>query len=109
MCSVLAQHWLRAAEELDLSIELDRTVSLSSGDVLRPTVLVSSFGAANGMLVFENYSDVASCADQLLADGFGYSVQSEPSLNENFNAKDYEKILIDWGWTGDTKERPDWF
>lgn len=64
--------WRAAAERLGLDVVAPFRLTLRNGTLLEATALVR-VGPANGIVVDPEWSILAPCADQLTAEGFGYS------------------------------------
>jgi hypothetical protein len=61
------------------------------------------------MLVFGNYDEVKDHITEVDNDGFGYTVIGEPWPDETFDLESFKEMVTDWGWTGSSSSRPEWF
>ena len=66
--------------------------------------LIPDFGAKNGMLIVSTFDQIEPFADEILRLGYGFSVISPA---DDYVRDDAIEMLMDWGWTGETKP-PSW-
>jgi hypothetical protein len=99
----LLQMWKIAAKDLGIEIVAPYLLTLPSGVSVRALLLVRNFGADKGMLVLSAYSDIDNCHDEIVSEGYGYSVLDEPAEDEPYSRQDFIELLKDWGWTGDSQ------
>ena len=104
----LIQMWQVAAKDLCLEIITPFMLVLSSGTQIRAELLLKYFGAQNGMLVINKYSQISSFVDEIVNEGYGFSVLDEPSENEQYSRAAFIEMLSDWGWSGDKSKEPNW-
>jgi hypothetical protein len=97
-----------ACSSLELQIDPGFQLELVGGGSIQTVARIPSLGAPNGMLVVRFYADVRAHRAELADRGFGYSVLSEPSPNQQFNLDSYRRMFMDWGWSGDANQPPDW-
>jgi len=100
--------WRAASQDLGLRLEAPFRLALDSGETVVARPLVRDFGAANGMLIVANYSDLRPHVAALVAAGFGYSCLSEPSAGDEYDRELFVEMLKDWGWSGAEHLRPFW-
>lgn len=60
------------------------------------------------MIVVSRFDIVASHINEIVNDGYGFSVLGEIIENEQYARDDYIDILSDWGWSGDKSKKPSW-
>jgi hypothetical protein len=104
----LVEMWQSAAKDLNLEIITPFILRLSSGIKIEAEFLVKNFGASKGMIVFKKYDQVATCVDEIVNEGYGFSVLDEPGENEQYVRDYFIEILNDWGWSGDKSMKPSW-
>jgi hypothetical protein len=98
---------IRACTELSLQLVLDFAVTLKSGRVITSTALLPELGARKGMVIIDSYSKVADVKDQLVAEGYGFSVLDEPR-DQEFDLQSHEEMFADWGWSIRDRPEPPW-
>jgi hypothetical protein len=94
----LQEQLTRACEALGLTWDLNYTATLSSGSQIRAEVRIKGLGADKGMLIVTDYDDIRDIEQELVGGGYGYSVLSELSPDEDFDLQDYREMFEDWGW-----------
>ena len=60
------------------------------------------------MLVLSDYARVEGWTDEIVREGYGYSVLSEPDSGEDYDRDVFIEVLSDWDWSGPESERPSW-
>ncbi len=100
--------WQIAANDLNLEIITPFILMLSSGVEIEAEFLLKNFGAFKGMIVINKYDQVSGYVDEIVNEGYGFSVLDEPFENEQYSRDDYIEILSDWGWSGDKSNKPSW-
>jgi hypothetical protein len=103
-----AEMWRLAAKDLDLEITIPFKLTLSSGYDIEAQLLLKNFGAKNGMIIVNRYDEIENYINEIISNGYGFSVLSQPSENEEYVRNDYVEMLFDWGWCGEEKEKPEW-
>ena len=78
-------------------MELDVGICLPSGRNFLAPIHLHGVGAPRGMLILSRWEDLESAADELVAEGFGYSVIDEPGANEEESLFSFQELLDDWG------------
>jgi hypothetical protein len=106
--SRLIHMWEIAANDLELEIIAPFMLFLSSNTQIKAEFLLKNFGAAKGMIVIKQYDQVAPYVDEIVKDGYGFSVLDEPGENEKYIRDDFLEILNDWGWSGEKSKKPKW-
>ena len=106
--SKLLQCWQKAAKDLSLQLIAPFNLMLNSGYELKALFLVKQFGAPRGMLILEEFDDIAPHMDEIENAGYGFSILEEPFDNEEYDKVGYVELLEDWGWSGDMKDKPNW-
>lgn len=104
----LINHWEMAASDLGLDLVVPYCLVLDSGIELNALFLVKDFGSPKGMLIFSHYEQIESCSDYVLSAGYGFAVLDMPSESEVYDRDEFIEVLLDWGWSGEDKKRPDW-
>ena len=104
----LLEFWQEAALDLELQLTTPFCLLLASGDIIEAIFLIKKFGADNGMLIFDTYDEIASYRNEIIEAGYGFSVLSEPMVNEKYNKEECIELLADWGWSGDVELQPKW-
>jgi len=104
----LIKIWQIAAKDLDLEIITPFILMLSSGVEIETEFLLKNFGASKGIIVINEYDKISSYVDDIVNEGYGFSVLDEPFDNEQYSRDDYVEILSDWGWSGDENNKPSW-
>jgi|SRR5450755_2714342 hypothetical protein len=97
----------RACTELGLQLVLDFVVTLKSGRTITSAALLPELGASKGMVIIDSYSKVADIKDQLVAEGYGFSVLDEP-MDPEFDLQSQEEMFADWGWAIRDRPEPSW-
>jgi hypothetical protein len=80
-----------------LSVEIGPRIVLRDGSPVFADVLLLGYGAANGMLIVEDFSTISGHADEIVASGFGYSCMSDPGEAETVSSSEIKEVLADWG------------
>ena len=104
----LRAHFRRASADLDIEIREDHEVQLTSGYRLVVPIFVPWFGGEKGTVVVPEYGEIEGGADELVNEGYGYSVLDEPREDEGYTREVFIDILSDWGWSGSSSARPQW-
>jgi hypothetical protein len=76
--------------------------------VVGPFVRFFDLGAPNGMLLFASSSEFLGKGQELVEQGFGYSVLDEPRDDEEFDIDRFREMFRDWGWSGERNQAPSW-
>lgn len=108
MVNRLLTIWETAAKDLGLEITAPFHLTLPSGTQVEALFLVKNFGADNGMLVLMDFNEVKSCINEIISEGFGFSILDEPVENELYSRQDFIELLEDWSWSGAEKNKPMW-
>ena len=58
------------------------------------------------MLVFTRVQDLRGSGEEIVHEGYGYSVLSEPSQTSIYKRDEFIALLSDWGWSGRLEEKP---
>ena len=104
----LATRLSRACSALGLRAELGFNLSLGEGIEVHAVARIPDLGAPKGMLVVNSFDEVKNFSQTLINAGYGYSVLSEPSEDEEFHLDSFREMFIDWGWSGEPKYKPQW-
>ena len=72
--SKLKKLWTKAAEDLQIEIELDFKLVLGAQVTLSSMLLVKGYGAKNGMLIFLSFDQIEKFHSEILDQGYGYSI-----------------------------------
>lgn len=86
-----------ASADFALEIVEDFETLLSSGKRVRVPLLLRHFGAERGMLITTEYDVIEDVAEELIDEGFGYSILDEPRGDESYDRDAFMEILDDWG------------
>lgn len=100
--------WIQAASDLGLEIHVPYSVRLPSGVSVDARVHLQNFGGINGMLVVSDYSSISMLFDEITSQGYGFSVLDDPLPSEVYDREVFIEMLVDWGWSGTSAERPSW-
>lgn len=106
--SKLRNHLKKACAELGLNVTFDEPIKIGPNHTVVPTAHIFFLGSLNGMLIFDNRSSFRSFEKELIKEGYGYSVLSEPHLVEGFDLASYKEMFMDWGWSGQPNAKPLW-
>lgn len=87
------QGWLLYTERFGLQVEVPFVLDENTMSLEFP-VLLKQFGAPRGMLLVEQWEDIAPHETALVEGGFGYSCLSLPTDNDALS-----DVLRDWGWS----------
>ena len=98
--NLLIKMWQTAAQDLNMELIAPYTLPLPNGDKIQAEFLLKNFGAVNGMIVVKRFDQVSSLIDEIIKEGYGFSVLEEPSEKEKYLREDFIEILNDWGWSG---------
>lgn len=110
MTQKLEALWKRAAIELAIDVVAPFSLKVANDTIiLDACFFVKNFGAKNGMLIFNDYSEIKPYINDIKLKDYGFSIIDEPTKEGEFFIEDYMDVLSDWGWTGDDSERPIWF
>lgn len=99
--------WETAAKDLALTIVTPFYLIMNDGNRLAIDILVKNYGTKNGMLIVSDYNSINNYQDEIINSGYGYSAMSAPEDNE-YDKNRIIEVLRDWGWTGETLEKPVW-
>ena len=94
----LQKQFISACEQAKLTIDLDYEV-LVDKILVKSLLRIRGIGSPNGMLIFSSSNEIKTIYNSLIADGFGFSVFSEPSV-DTCDFDSFKEIFIDWGWSG---------
>ncbi len=103
----LIDAWMQAAVELGINIVAPFSLT-ASGETIDADVWVKDFGAERGMLIFSEYSKIKNFTNDIVDQGYGYTILDPPRPDEVFDKNEYIEMLSDWGWSSDDKDRPLW-
>jgi len=108
--SKLTAKWEEARDDLGIEIVAPYEVDLKNGIKVRAELLVRTFGARIGTLVFTEIDAVWPHRNELSSLGYGYSVLDEPTdkANELYDRELFIDMLSEWEWTGTEAEKPSW-
>lgn len=98
MTSKLQSFLLEAGKQLGVEVVLDPVVRLPSGVEIRGAVLLPELGGDRGMLIVRSFDAVSLVVDELIDNGYGFSVLSEPGAEEPFDLESTADMFRDWGW-----------
>ena len=104
----LIKTWQIAAKDLRIEIITPFILKIESGAQIKAEILLKNFGATNGMIITKDYDQIAPFVDEIVSEGYGFSVLDEPSENEQYVREDFVDILHDWGWSGEKSKKPSW-
>jgi hypothetical protein len=105
----LATAWLRAAEDLGVSVVAPyQVVDEPSHATLDAIALVSSFGSARGVVVVGRHSRPDPITSIVQAHGQICSFIDEESYSR-YDRDLFVATLNDWGWHGDPAKAPKWY
>ena len=103
----LVAEWSRTARLLNIEVVAPFSITLSSGKRVTADLLVRGFGGPKGTLVARDAEAVWHVRDDLLADGYGFSVM-DASARDPYVLEDFVEILREWGWSGAPEDAPPW-
>lgn len=98
----------RACKSLDLEVDPYHVVELEPGKSISSEVYIPNLGGPRGMLIFRSFQDMQGFDDELIEAGYGYSVMSEPTTEEEYSPQSLIEVFLDWGWSGDEGSKPAW-
>ena len=98
----------RACRELGLVMEAPFLLVLRSGKQLAATALLPQLGAPKGMIVVSSYDVLRGSVNELVENGYAYSVLAEPRPVEEYEIESFREMFQDWGWNANCEGRPDW-
>lgn len=106
-----ADWMLKPLNELDMRVDLDYVASISDKLNVSVSMRIQNVGGVNGMLLFDSGSPSNRPSDMsvLSKAGYGYSSMQVPRDGEIISTEGMKELLIDWGWSGDKSDRPEWF
>jgi hypothetical protein len=84
--------WLAAGSRIGFEVVAPCRVTLNDGRIVQATALVK-VGSPNGMVIDPRWSVIEPFADQLVAEGFGYSAIE---IGENDDDSDLIDLIRDW-------------
>ncbi|MEM7171315.1 MAG: hypothetical protein AAF530_14175 [Pseudomonadota bacterium] len=108
MDSNLIRVWKEASEDLGFEIQAPFLLQFSPNRSIAAHFLVPNFGARNGMIIVTDYRAIAPFVRDIVALGYGYSTFGDYADGTQYDRDTYIKILSDWGWTGEERDRPAW-
>ena len=95
------ERWIsQACDACGLQADFAYVVNVGVDRDVRAVARIRGLGGRNGMLVVRKFEDVQPYAETLSRAGYGFSVLEEPRPNEVFDMDSFEKMFIDWGWSG---------
>ena len=104
MVTPAEDHWLAVAEEL--GVRAITPYSMAIGGVQATfTAYFPHFGGSSGMITDPDWSVIKPHVDALLAAGFGYSCVS---FGTGTDSEGLREVLVDWGWSGQPQDKPEW-
>ena len=106
--SRLKSFWEQAVKDLGFKIITPFCLDLPSGNRVEAELLVLQFGAEKGMLIVTSYNQVSHLVDEIINEGYGFSVLDNKREDEKYSRKNYIELLEDWGWSGTDSEKPAW-
>jgi len=104
----LSNVWRLAAESLSLRIEAPYLLKDSAGEGVTCIAYLPDFGGPNGMVIDllddpgRNAVSLAAKANKM------YYSFINPEVYEKFDAREFQEALTDWGFFGNSKDRPTW-
>jgi len=105
----LEQLWNMAKDDLGLDIEISFPLVLPKKNItITSELLLKNFGAERGMLVFTRSQELQGSGEEIVQEGYGYSVLSEPSQTRTYKKDEFIALLSDWGWSGPPEKKPTW-
>ena len=105
--STIGERLHRAAEELQLQIQLEPWIRFSRGKGARAHALLPQLGGPGGTAVF-SLGRTKDLLGHNPEDGVALSFLSEPHPSEDFNIDDWVELFRDWGWNGSAESAPAW-
>jgi hypothetical protein len=107
--TMMQEYLKRAAAELGLTIKLGYDVKLPDGITIVSEALFPELGNPKGTLVFCSSVQLDSkIRRDLMAEGYGISTFSEPLSGEIYDVTNYADMFLEWGWSGDASQKPQW-
>ena len=100
--------WQLAAKDLGLEIVAPFPLLLPSGKQVDAEVLLKNFGAEKGMLIINEYGQVALLVNEIINEGYGFSVIEKPKENETYKREEFIELLNEWSWSGAHEKCPAW-
>ena len=97
-----------ASEDLGLKVVIPFILNLRQGVQINAQALLPQLGAPKGMIVVSRYDDLHGMANELVNDGYGYSVLDDPSPTDDYDLDSYIEMFSDWGWGAINESKPDW-
>lgn len=88
---------MRACERLDLRCKVDMEVPLSSGKSIVAEAVIESKDGQQKTIIVDSYSTISDCIQELISEGYGYSVLSPPRLPQDYSVEACESIFREWG------------
>lgn len=98
--------WQRAAATLGVEIEEPQRVKDTPEVTLQADMLVRSFGAPRGTLVFEKTDQYPSFFEELQKQGYTASSFGPYADDSECSLLGMLEVLSDWGWAGEGPEPP---
>ncbi len=105
---LLVKMWQLASEDLGIQVVAPFSLILSSGNQIKVALLVRNFGANKGMLIVGKNSEINPYTDELIREGYGYSVLGDPRAGEQYSKEVFIELLREWEWTGTETQKPVW-
>lgn len=106
----LATQWMQIKEFLGLRLIAPYFLELTSGEKIEVDLLLLDFGAPKGMLLTTSDEAIWDHKDEIVKQGYGFSVLSEPEPNSQtqIDIDEFINMLQDWGWMGKKENEPSW-
>ncbi len=98
----------RAAQDLGLRIVVPYVLDIRPGLQIHALALLPQIGAQKGMIIVDRFEKLKGLGVELVKDGFGYSVLSDPLPSEEYNLNSYIEMFSEWGWGATNESRPYW-
>lgn len=93
----LVSYLNRGCKEFGLNLQVNHSVAFSNGVTINSPVMIVGSGLGKGILVFTETNSVWPFRQQIIDDGYGYSVL-EDDLSYHFDPISFKEMIVDWGW-----------
>lgn len=100
---------LPSLNELGIDADIEYKVEIQGESPFVAPLRIRCIGGTNGMLLFERSTTPKPPLEAISRAGFGYSFFSTPTDGSVLRIDDMKELLLDWNWTGEEQERPEWF
>jgi hypothetical protein len=98
----LAAKWMKVGDDLGIEVVAPYWLRSPRGNY-EFACLLPEFGSSRGMVLMADFDREA--AEAAASEGFGYSCLTPESVNVDYAIE----CLLDWGWSNEAHDPPNWY